>query len=661
MVLFEADLLPDEHAAVYVESSGDVFPLSPGERGVLVPSGTAIVPFFLRAGVVTVAPRQVAGDSFSPVVRPKPAAGMTGVVVAVVGDQEALKKARGGPSTPTLTLQASDRRSEAINKLDPAYAGGQALGFFNAVPNGAGTAALRGSDWRDDEVKVTNGRGERPLQLIPSSALTVRWSTPETAALTHVQHPTCPAVDSSFRNDAPTALTVARCPSEAEANDAWRIDAHLRSGASQCVATRSVQIGDRTSGQEVIRDAKPGVYLVTLRIAGLPATNEVVTLDGSDRLVDITLTVDRWFGTVRRDGKPLSALVRIGAGAVSDGDTGEYLAYSAPLPPVAPSVSQRFFKDPGAISIQPCNGGAEIMFVPEKTPLANARLDIDIVSTELNVSVIDERSGVGIADAEVSFSVMRLDDATITLFEGATEATKGDGTTKLVDLPTNRDVIVCASHKDYRKACAARTILDTTTKSISIALRSATGHEGVVRYPGVRSGRVVWVSPSGEETESANIKPDGSFSYSGQHAPGEPAFVVSPTAPLLSFRQPTVEGDQPLEVTYPAPPRSFRVSLSSSAREPKGFLGMVLDGVIVPMHLLSEHLLARGARPVFLAPTTIAVPDIGVTNSVSFMFAPLTWAGAQSGGRSADFFYLPAGSALRRAEPDAWGLAVVGH
>jgi hypothetical protein len=175
-------------------------------------------------------------------------------------------------------------------------------------------------------------------------------------------------------------------------------------------------------------------------------------------------------------------------------------------------------------------------------------------------------------------------------------------------------------------------------------------------------GRVVWVTPAGDVSESSTIAPDGSFTYARPHDAGELVCVVSAAAPLLVLRYPPLAPDATFDISYAGVAvRDFHAVLPPAARETKGFLGISIGDAVVPLPIFSEHLGFRGSRPVFLAPRTIDVPQIAVTAPVTFLFAPITWAEANSGGRGVDFFYLPAARALPRVVPDSRGIAVVGE
>jgi hypothetical protein len=212
------------------------------------------------------------------------------------------------------------------------------------------------------------------------------------------------------------------------------------------------------------------------------------------------------------------------------------------------------------------------------------------------------------------------------------------------------------------RACAPPFTLDGPSADVSVSLTRSDAHRGTVSNAAAAGGRVVWVTPSGDISESSVIAADGSFTYARPHEAGELICVVSAAAPLLVLRYPQLASDETFDISYAGVAvRDFHAVLPPAAREGKGFLAISMGDAVVPLAIFSEHLGYRGSRPVFLAPRTIEVPQIAVTAPVTFLFAPISWAEANSGGRGVDFFYLPAARALPRVVPDSRGVAVVGE
>ncbi|HEY2322499.1 MAG TPA: hypothetical protein VGJ82_06495 [Thermoanaerobaculia bacterium] len=599
-----------DRGAVYVESTGNVLPLVPGEKEVLVPRESAIVPF-------------VIGDR---------ALVAVGVVLA-----------NGRPRTrsaPTVEITTSHGVRQSINRLDPLLAGRPAIAFFRDVPDEKTRAHLSGKGWLEDEVAIEHGRAIRPLRTAPASVVTVRWSVPPDMAAYSAPKNSCGPAPLN----ADPAITIARCP-------------------STCTTVRTIAL-DRTatSGEIAVQGLPSGSYQLRLAYHELPAVATTLQFDDADSVVDLNSRPDRFFGRVTREGKPYHAFVAIGEGAVSDPDTGEYVALSSPAPKSDPAAERRFFKDPNPIAVRGCDATEETLYVPDAAPIPNSRFDIDLTATAVHVSVLDGGSGAAIEGAAVKYRVMRRDDLDVTLFEGSAAKTDADGKSQIAGLPQKRRIVVCASHEHYSSACAPPFTLDASSADVSVSLTRTDTRRGTVSNAAAAGGRVVWVTPSGDLSESSTIAPDGSFTYARPHDAGELVCVVSAAAPLLVLRYPPLAPDATFDISYAGlAVRDFHAVLPPAARETKGFLDISIGDAVVPLPIFSEHLGYRGSRPVFLAPRTIDVPQIAVTAPVTFLFAPITWAEANSGGRGVDFFYLPAARALPRVAPDSRGVAVVGE
>ncbi len=600
--------------AVYVESTGNVFPRVPGDKDVLVPRDLKFVPFTIRDRSV--------------------------VMVGVVPDAAAFAhwpaRSRSAPAVEIAGRPPVDR-------LDPLTAGSPAIAFFRDVPAEKARAQLSGTSWVEDTVAIEHGHAVRPLRAAPTSNVTIRWSVPpDLAASSPTTSSACGSAPKQTSSE--PAITIERCE-------------------SICTTVRTIALDRaKTSGELAVQGLEARAYRVRLAYRDLPATAVTLDFDATDAVVDVNAKPDRYFGKVTNEGKPYHAYVAIGDGAVSDPDTGEYVALAAPTPKPDPIAERRFFKDPNPIEVRGCDASEVTLYVPDAAPIPNSRFDIDVTPTTINVSVLDGGSGAAIDGAAVTYRVMRRDNLDVTLVDGSAAKTDGSGKTVIAGLPQKRQIVVCASHENYMKACAPPFMLDVPAKDVSVSLTRSDARHGTVSNPLASGGRVVWVTPSGDLDESSTIAGDGSFTYMRAHDAGELVCVVSAGAPLLVLRYPELAPDASFDISYAGVAvRDFHAVLPPSAHEPKGFLGISIGDAVVPLPLFSEHLAYRGSRPVFLAPRTIEVPQIAVTAPVTFLFASIDWSVTNSGGRGVDFFYLPAARTLPRVVPDSRGVAVVGE
>src|ERR1051326_5455572 len=288
---------------------------------------------------------------------------------------------RHARSVPTIEIGGH----RSINRLDPLLAGSTAIAFFRDVPNAGAQAHLSGRTWVADEVTVDHGRAARPLRAAPTSIVTIRWSVP--TDLPAHSASSCGSAPAAHANTDPPAITIERCGSIAEANDAWR-------GKGRCTTVRNIALDRSAASRETaVQGLEPGAYQLRLTDRDLPPAFATLDFDATDSTIDLDLRHDRFFGRVTREGKPYHAFVAIGAGAVSDPDTAEYVAFSTPLPKSDPSAERRFFKDPNPIAIRECDSAKEIQFVPDAAPIPNSRFDIDLTPATIHVSVVDAGSG----------------------------------------------------------------------------------------------------------------------------------------------------------------------------------------------------------------------------------------------------------------------------
>ena len=526
------------------------------------------------------------------------------------------------------------------------------------------------SGWMEIWVMNADGSGQHqlvpghPLRAVPKSTITIRWSVPpDMAAQPFKASTSCASAPARRANADPPLITIWRCGSIAEANDAWRAEAGVTAATNRYTRLRRIDL-DRaaTSGKIAVEGLGPGAYLLRLDYHDLPPAFATLDFNGTNAVIDLDSRPERFFGRVTRDGKPYHAFVALGDGAVSDPDTGEYVALASPLPKSDPAAERRFFKDPNPIAVRGCDSWTEIQFVPDAAPIPNSRFDIDLTPSSVHVSVVDAVSAAAIEGAAVTYRVKRRDDLEVTLFEGVAVVSDANGKTHIDDLPRQRRIFVCASHEHYSRACSPPFTLDGPSADVSISLTRCDSRRGTVSNAAAAGGRVVWVTPAGEISEASAIAADGSFTYARPHEAGELVVVASAAAPLLVLRYPHLAPDETFDINYAGVAvRDFHAVLPPAAREGKGFLGISIGDAVVPLAVFSEHLAYRGSRPVFLAPRTIEVPQIAVTAPVTFLFAPISWAEANSGGRGVDFFYLPAARALPRVVPDSRGVAVVGE
>ncbi len=667
---FDGALGDSETAAIYVETTGAVLPLAPGETTLLAPSGSTVVPLFMKERSLTrFGSSRKAELGALPITRPVDVEGRRDVAVGLVPDSRAFERIPTQQrSAGNVEWMAGDgSHSLPQNRLDPAFKGTTALALFKSVSGEDARVKLTGRGWIADDVIVKSFRPERALRVAPSTTLTVQWSVVDDVAriAEQVRHPDCPArLESTSSSDIPALgsggllLTLARCP------DLQLAMSTLSVRKNTCSSVASATLDPAAmSGFQTWNDVARGNYLLRLGYGDLPPSFAILEVDGADSKGNIQLRFDKWFGRVTLDGKPLHARIDVGSGTVSDPDTGEYFTVSTPVPPPPADAAHRMFKDAAPIAIVACNSEVETMFFPDETPVPNVSFDIDVVTNSVTVHTRDSRTGTPVANANVEYRVLAKEDPNRSLLGGVIGTTDIDGQFTLQAVPGNRKIVLCASRTDYRRACADAFLMKAErTRRVAITLEEVQTRQGVVRNPQAAGGTVEWYGSDGRSTETALLAADATFSYTKPHAPGEIVTVTSAGTPLLIFRMPALPDGEIFAITFPsAPIAGFRVTLSDRTRDMKGFFSLSIGDTMVPLGVLSRHLRPRGTRPLFLSPGAVNVPDILMTGRVVFTYAPIPWLEIHAKDQSIDFFYLTEAASLPRVVPKPNGEVVLGE
>ena len=654
-----------ETVVAYVEETGHVIPLVRGEDFILVPAGTTVLPVFMSNGVVRSIGRPQTIDA-------REVASVEGVglaaAVGLVPDARAFQRIppRDRESATVSLVQTERPDLRPVNAIDAAFEGKPVIAFFSQSGSIDGRARIAGAGWSDDAVNVSGSRAERPLAVAPTTTLSVHWSLvddPIRLAEQVRQSPPCPARDRATPRDVQgtedqgLTLTLARCPGLQAETPAGSIRKET------CAAATTAMLDvEEVAGVSVLNDVAPGVYLLRLGYEGLPAIFQVVTIDREDAETEVALQYDRWFGKVTRDGEPLHVKVDLGNGAVSDPDTGEYFAISAPRPAAPQELAHRWLEPPPPVHLAGCTSNQRWFFVPDEMPLPNARFDLEIADNAVEVSVVDSKDNTKIKDAMVVYSGYRKSAPKRLLFGGRVGMTNADGSLSISDVPPDVEMEICASHDTYERKCAERfTMKALRSRAVTIALDPVVLRHGRVLHPNAVAGRIEWFTASGERSERAPIAPDGAFTYKAPHPANEIVAVVAPNTPLLVLRQPALRNGEVLEVTYPAAPvKTYTVTLLPDAKETKGFVTLSVGDIVVPLNVLSDHLAEHHLRPLFQSPGSIVVHDIVAHGAVAFRFAPMSWAEIHGAGASRDIFHLPAAVSLPRLAPGPDGNVFIG-
>jgi hypothetical protein len=652
------DVAPTERVAFYVESSGIVIPLVPGERTVQVPADTRVFPLIIRDGAIRDVGVAIDARAGTPLVVRRPSSDPERRIVAVglTPDRDAFTKISTRGRAPGSVLA---NEQAALNRVDPAFTGNEALALFS-LPAKTIRATVRvgGEGWLPTWREVIAVRTDGPLLIVPTTTLAIHWSVADDLLKVadrwrreECDGSTRAVDDLAIPPNGGLTLSLAECPGLQAGTSARSV----KKESCRVISSASLEAG-RLAGRQTFNGIAPGAYLLRLGSDALPPALEVVEVRGSSDTASIALQYETYYGTITRDDKPIHASATIGAGAVTDADTGEYftLVAATSTPPLPPNVAARMFKDASPITITECESGAVTIYTPDESPVPNRPFDIDLTSNVVRVTVVDRATGANVDGANVSFGVVRRDEPTLMLATSEAGVFKSGHPVEIHTLPLRRPIEVCATHADYRRSCAERFTLTTEReKDVVISADRASRRSGKVHRAGLVEGRVIWYSAEGRSVETVPVEANGTFHYSEAHAPGEIVAVISASSPLFLFTQPRLADDQTFDIQIPpAPTRSMTVVMSSESSDPKGFVTLAIGDLIVPLSVLSQHLRWRGARPLFLSPGQIEMRDILTTAPIQVIFAPISWGEMNYKDKTLDMFFVPAARGLLKVRAD---------
>ena len=653
--------LPSESwlAAVYVESSGAVIPLVPGEESILVPMNETVFPLFMNDdGNLRVGEEVVVEERRHSVQFPQIDEGMRGLAVGLQPDRQAFEmidvRGRGlGIIEIIAGQEAAPIRS--VNEAAAAFRGRPALALFGAVPaTDELRAKVKGEGWLEDRVEIPGSGENRPLVIAPTTTLRVKWRLLESPGRLIEDSegvPPCPRHESEQKERSGSTdsrpeglwLAIDRCSTPMRCEELQTFDLEAELG----------------SGTEIVNQVSRGSYFLRLGFANLPPARQRIEIDEVDSEKSIDLEFDRFFGKVTRGDDPVPTSFRLnGSTAISDPTTGEYFVLAVSRPRGLDVVADRKVR-PGTIFLNHCTEERFYIFIPEDHPIANSRYDIELPENRIDVKVTDATTGAAISGTTVNVGALVPEEEArgTAHFAGPVGKTDEEGRLELSDLPPNRSLKICASHEHYLERCAEPFRMgDLRERQINLELEPAAVKRGSVSPPLVR-GQIVWHRPDGTIAEMVRPDEEGRFEFKQPHAPGEIVSVVSTNIPLYVFRYPDLQPDEVFEIRFPeAPVRSLEVTLAPEVRERNGFIGVSIGDLVVPLNVFSWHSAPRGAQVVFIGETVHAL-DLLATGPIRFFHMSDTWlrsnvTPAEKAG-NVDYAYTAAARALKRVEAGA--------
>ena len=656
-IAITGELKTGELLGLYVEESGMVVPLVPGEPAIGAPDGSTLHPLLVRDGrVERIGPKGRVGRSGNEISIPGTGPGRD-VVIGLLPDRDAFAKLDTSTREAGRVVLSIDGRAAiaSVNSTSSAFRSTDSLALFRnvAAADGELKARVVGDAWLESEVALADFRATAPLRIAPVTTLTVSWEVRDdvVAIRDGLSSRKCPRAEGESGEaaaaEAPSGLALAllNCPG-------MKVEGQPRLyDRRRCTRTGSLPLDVAARfGKATFKGVAPGTYLLDLVFEDLPGAAKPIEVSADNASADIFLQFDRYFGNVTRAGEPLHVSIGFGYGGISDPETGEYLAIRiAPQTRPAPPPGTTKQHSP-TVFLEGCDEERAWAFIPDEPPVPNTRFDIEVEANEVVIKAVDASDGKPVANATISMGALLPGEDRGAHFAGDMGKTDERGEFKLVDIPTNRLLSICAVRDDYDRRCLEKLDLsENPTRSFTLALEKSTLRKGRIEATGLDMAQVVWHTSDGRIAELVRPSPAGEFSYKNPHTPGEIVSVIARNQPLYVFRFPLLRDDEEFVIRYPAASRrSFDVVLPPRLKDREGFLGLVIGDIVVPGNVLSWHSSRRGLQSSFGASSTLTVADVLATGQLSVMLAPFNWLKPNWTDETVDAFYIPAAFSLPR-------------
>lgn len=645
-------LLPPGYTGViYATRRGNAFPVPEQTERVTVPAAEELWLFVLQKAVpvaVVPIPAIEAGAERRVDARNGGPSSIIGWLQVPEMDRAALRDARN-VSLPHVRASAGGVSYDS----DPLPALSLLNGAFvrvRGVPGGDVELDIAGRGWVPNRrrVKVAAALTVTADPLIARAAATiiVNWSTTDDLRSLDRSLGSCDEKESFPRIE----ISIAACPPPKRPNEP--------PDPSKCSVFRQETFEpDMTFGAVTVEDLVPGLYRAEMRFGKLPPIDAIVPAPAlQQRSVRLAASYIQVYGGVTHGGEPLSEDVSIefarGYGFASR-ESSEYRAVLRSL--IGPDAQ---------ISVSACDDAPRAVVLADRPMTRNARFDIDVPANELTIKVSDTFTREALNGATVRYVVMsaavpRRPLLSRVVTTGGDDRSNGSVVIRAVP---EREVRLSVSHTGYqRQEVEPFSMTKSEKKTVDVQLVPLRGNRAkIVSQRPFESGAVFWFSSSGNETERAELAPDGTFVWATAHDPDETMAVVSLSHSLWVLRAPSVERRQTIELRFPdRPAREFDVVVRGADRRDSRHIGVVIGGVRAPQPALRQHQFLRGLTPVVRGVGPLRIRDIAETGPIDIILGPaVEEVSSRAGGM--DFFALAAfGDAPRqRLAPGATSIVL---
>lgn len=565
-------MLPEGHSGViYVPRHGSAMPVD--RARMTVPADEPLWLFVLDksvpVAVIAIPPLAPETEQAVDARRGEPPS-IVGWLQVPEADRYKLAQATGVFS-PTVRAGA-----RAADPLPPPAKLHGAFFLIHDAPIGNAEVRLTGRGWVPDRrvVKVKAGVtiSEAPLIVRAAGTLLLYWRSDQDLPALDRSVKTCGASEGTPQ----LVIALSKCVGVRG----------QRPDAAECTLVREEPVADYHYGSLTFDDLVPGLYRAEMRFGKLPPVGEMRNVNALD-ITDLRLKAEyaTLHGSVTRGGEPLGEDVRIrlprGIG-FAPADSDQY--HAVMLPTTGPSTIDV------EITVAPCEGEPAVVLT-DRPIRPGMRLDIDIPVNELKVHVSDTFTTEALANAEVKLEAMAKSRAPRVVHTKT--ATSGEnGNVVWTSVPV-RELHLTVTLAGYEKRRVEPfTMVESGSHTVDVQLVPLRGTRGrIVSDRRFDNAAVVWFSPTGTETERADVAPDGTFVFTNWHTPDETMAVVSASHPLWVQRMPGTARRETLTVRFPdALVVAFDVWLAASVLpDVTRYIGVEIGGVRVPQPVLAQH------------------------------------------------------------------------
>lgn len=376
-------------------------------------------------------------------------------------------------------------------------------------------------------------------------------------------------------------------------------------------------------GSFAIEDVPPGTYRAELKYGHLPANASIVVappLHATD--VRVISYFEGIYGGVSFGGEPLHKDATIEF-------VGKGLGFAARDRDDYHGALLRKLETDDIVNVSVCDEPFRAFVLTDRDSLRSSRFDIDIPDNEFTLSITDTFTQMPVPGASVHYTVMslRVPRRPVLSRTVTPQANSAEPLVKIKYLPERQLSIVVSAPGYEKQALEPLSITKSEKRRVDVKMMPIRGGTAgkVISSAQFDRASIYWFSPGGDLIESADIAPDGSFSYTHSHSAGETVAVVSASHPLWVTRSQETARNATMTLQFPnAPRRSFDVVLNGGKSTDQRYIALVIGGVRVPTLVFLAHANIRRADTFARNGRALIVNDIAQTGPIEIILGPST-------------------------------------